>query len=108
MSELRKEKTEDIQKVALALWEPGETISIFLNPQYQPLTPANTSIATKPFAFPRAIIKERKFDYDELLQLGKDEQWVVNKISKTYNVTIDDVLLATLDQNENLQIFLYK
>lgn len=34
LSELRKEKTEDIQKVALALWEPGGMISIFLDPQY--------------------------------------------------------------------------
>ena len=38
LSELRKEKTEDIQKVALGLWEPGGTISIFLYPQHQPIT----------------------------------------------------------------------
>jgi uncharacterized membrane protein YcaP (DUF421 family) len=108
LSELRKEKTEDVQKVALALWEPGGTISIFLYPQHQPVTPADLTLAIKPFNFPRTIIKERKFDYSELQQLGKDEQWILNKINNTYNVDVNDVLLATIDNNENLKVFLYR
>src|SRR3954452_9933370 len=46
LSELRKEKIEDIQKVSLALWEPDGTISLFLNPQYQAVTPADMQLAT--------------------------------------------------------------
>jgi uncharacterized membrane protein YcaP (DUF421 family) len=108
LSELRKEKTEDIQKVALALWEPGGTISIFLYPQYQPVSPADLTLAIKPFDFPRTIIKERKIDYNELQHLGKDETWILNKLKTTHNINVKDVLLATIDSNENLKIFLYK
>jgi uncharacterized membrane protein YcaP (DUF421 family) len=108
LSELRKEKIEDVQKVALALWEPDGTISFFLNPQHQALTPADMQLATKPFAFPRTIIKEGKIDFNELNQIGKDEMWLKNKIKITYNVNVNDILLATIDNNDNIKIFLYK
>ena len=107
-SELRKEKTDDIEKVALAFWEPGGTISIFLYPQYQPITPTDLTLAIKPFDFPRTIVKERKIDYNELQRLGKDEKWILHKLKTTNNINVKDVLLATIDSNENLKVFLYK
>lgn len=107
LSELRKEKTEDIQKVALALWEPGGTISIFLYPQHKPITHSNFNSTIKIFDFPKIIIKEQKIDYNELRQLGKDEQWLLNKIKTTYNVNLNDILLATIENNEDLKIYLY-
>ncbi|MGX1983904.1 uncharacterized membrane protein YcaP (DUF421 family) [Thermolongibacillus altinsuensis] len=108
LSELRKEKIEDVQKIALALWEPDGTISFFLNPQHQALTPADMQLAAKPFAFPRTIIKEGKINLNELNQIGKDEMWLKNRIKITYNADINDILLATIDDNENLKIFLYQ
>lgn len=107
LSELRKEKTEDIQKVALALWEPGGTISFFLYPQHQPVTHSTLTTPIKPFHFPKTIIKERKIEYNELQRIGKDEQWLLNKIETIYNVKLNDILLATVDENENLILFLY-
>ncbi|MFZ3579474.1 DUF421 domain-containing protein [Virgibacillus sp. DJP39] len=107
LTELRKEKIEDIDKVALALWEPGGTISLFLYPQYQPITPSTLTTAIKPFHLPKTIIKERKIDFNELQKIGKDEQWLLNKLSTTYNANLNDILLATVDANESLKIFLY-
>ncbi|HZG59853.1 MAG TPA: DUF421 domain-containing protein [Anoxybacillus sp.] len=107
LSELRKEKIEDAQKVALALWEPDGTISFFLNPEHQALTPADMKLVAKPFAFPRTIIKEGKIDFNELNQIGKDEMWLKNRIKITYNADIKDILLATIDDNDNIKIFLY-
>lgn len=43
-----------------------------------------------------------------LQQLEKDEQWILNKITTTFNVNVNDVLMATIDNNEILKIFLYK
>jgi uncharacterized membrane protein YcaP (DUF421 family) len=107
LSELRKEKIEDVQKVALALWEPDGTISFFLNPEHQALTPADMKLVAKPFAFPRTIIKEGKIDFNELNQIGKDEMWLKNRIKITYNADVKDILLATIDDNDNIKIFLY-
>lgn len=108
LSELRKEKVEDIQKVSLALWEPGGTISLFLDPQYEAVTPADMHLATNAFTFPKTIIKEGKIDSKELNRGGKDEAWLKNRIKLTYNADVNDILLATLDNNDTLKVFFYK
>ncbi len=108
LSQLRKEKTEDIKKVALALWEPGGDLSIFLKTENQPITTSAFGTPIKPFQMPKTIIRERKIDYKELDQLGKDEKWLLKKLSSTYNtIKLNDILLATVDENENVNIFLY-
>jgi uncharacterized membrane protein YcaP (DUF421 family) len=103
-SELRKEKVEDIQKVSLAVWEPGGTISIFMNTQYQPLTPADMKLETRPFSLSRPIIFEGKIDMSLLKEIGKDPIWLKKKIAPTY-ANIRDVLLATVDENENVRVY---
>ncbi|MFJ7744490.1 DUF421 domain-containing protein [Peribacillus sp. NPDC097295] len=106
LSELRKARIKEIQKVALAFWEPDGTISFFLLPQYQAIAPADIQLTTKPFSFPIIIIKEGKIDFHELNRLGKDEGWLKNKITM-YNAGVTDILLATIDHTGNLKVFLY-
>lgn len=106
LSELRKEKIEDVQKVALAQWEPDGTISFFLSPQQQALTAEDMQLVKKPFSFQRTIIKEGKIDLYELHQLGKDMAWLKNKLL-IYNIELHDILLATLDNFDEMKIYLY-
>lgn len=106
LSELRKENIEDIHKVAHAQWEPDGTISFFLSPQFQPLTPEDMQLVKKPFSFPRVIIKEGKIDFIELHQTGKDNKWLEHKFS-IFNVKARDILLATIDNNDELKIYRY-
>jgi uncharacterized membrane protein YcaP (DUF421 family) len=54
------------------------------------------------------IIKEGKIDSKELNRGGKDEEWLKKKIKTTYNSDVNDILLATLDNNDNLKVFFYK
>lgn len=108
LSELRKQKVSDVQHVALALWEPDGNISIFLNPQQQAVTQADMQIPSKPFAFPRTVIKEGKLFLKELDELGKDEVWLKSKLKEKYNGELNNILLATIDQTDHLKIFLYK
>ncbi len=107
LAELRKEKIDEIDKVALALWEADGTLSIFLNSQYQTVTPSTLQLATKPFHFPQTIIKEGKILSEELHQTGKSESWLKNELKNTYNLDIHDILLATIDDNDNIKICLY-
>lgn len=108
LSELRMNKVENIQKVALALWEPAGTFSIFLQNEHQPLTPSTFGQQIKPFYMPQTIIKEGKIDYKQLNQLGKDDEWLLHKLAATYtNINVHDILLATLDQNEKVNVILY-
>ncbi|QGQ99786.1 DUF421 domain-containing protein [Paenibacillus psychroresistens] len=103
-SELRKEKVDDIQKVSLAIWEPGGTISIFMDTQFQPLTPADMKLATQPFTLIKPIIVEGKIDMSLLKEMDKDYTWLEKKIAPS-NMEIRDVVLATIDDNENVQVY---
>ena len=63
-------------------------------------------LVKKPFSFPRIIIKEGKIDFNELHQSGKDNAWLENKFS-IFNVDAHDILLATLDNSDDMKIYLY-
>ena len=108
LEELREEKIEDVKKVALAIWESDGKISVFLNPQYNPITPANYQMVTEPFDLPKLIIKDGKLEVKELKQINKDEEWVVSNLKMQYQTDIKNVLLATIDKKDNLKVFLYK
>jgi uncharacterized membrane protein YcaP (DUF421 family) len=107
LAELRKEKINEVEKIALALWEPGGTISIFLESPYQPLTPNDMNIATKPFSAALPIIKEGKMIDKTLQKIGKSKDWVETALRTQFNVSQSEVLLATIDEEENLKVFLY-
>ena len=107
LSELRKEKVEDISKVALALWESGGNISIFLDPKYVALTPANYQMTIKPFDLPTMVIREGKIDYSALRDLNVKEEWLVHTLESLHQVEVSNVLLGTIDSQKKIQVFLF-
>jgi uncharacterized membrane protein YcaP (DUF421 family) len=108
LEELREGKVQDLRKVALAFWEADGKISFFLYPEYEPVTHESLKIAAGPFNFPRVVIKEGIIDYAELKQLNKEEDWVVSELKSQYQAEVKDILLATLDHNDNIKVFLYR
>jgi len=63
-------------------------------------------LVIKPFSFPTMIIKEGKIDFNALQQSGKDPAWLENKFL-IFNVAAQEILLATLDDNDDMKIYLY-
>ncbi|MEV9639944.1 YetF domain-containing protein [Mammaliicoccus sciuri] len=106
LSEARKAKVAEINQVALAMWEPDGTISFFLSPQLQALTPKDIQLVKDPFSISKTIIKEGKIDLAELSQIGKDIAWLEHKMSIS-NVSEKDILLATMDNQEQLRFYFY-
>ncbi|WHY66116.1 DUF421 domain-containing protein [Neobacillus sp. SuZ13] len=107
LAELRKEKVENVKKVALALWESDGKISIFLEPKYTALTPAISQMTVEPFDFPKTIIKEGKLDYTALKELNVMEDWLVQTLRNLHQVEIRNILLATIDSQKKLQVLLF-
>ncbi|SFD78878.1 Uncharacterized membrane protein YcaP, DUF421 family [Paenibacillus catalpae] len=103
-SELRKQQIEDIQKVALALWEPGGTISFFLETQYQTVTPKDLKIPISPFSLVKPIVVEGTTNSAMLMEQGKNEAWLAMQIQQA-NLDIKDVVLATIDDQQQLRIY---
>ena len=60
----------------------------------------------KPLSIPMIIIKEGKIDFNELQQSSKDTTWLKNKLV-LINVDVHDILLATIDTNDDFKMYLY-
>ncbi|MBP1963967.1 DUF421 domain-containing protein [Paenibacillus aceris] len=103
-SELRKQQIEDINKVALALWEPGGIISVFLEPQYQPVTPKDMSIPTSSFSLVKPIIVEGTTNTGMLAEQGKDMVWLKSQIHAAH-ADLENVVLATIDDQDQIRVY---
>ena len=107
LAELRKEKIEDVKKVALALWESDGEISFFLEPQFEAITPSFYQLQTEPFDLPQTIIREGRIDFSVLRKIGNEEEWLTHTLRSSHQTEVNDVLLATIDRKKNLKVFLY-
>ncbi|MBT2687298.1 DUF421 domain-containing protein [Bacillus sp. ISL-47] len=107
LEELREKNVDDVKKVALAYWEANGSISYFLDPQYEPITPDYLQMKAEPFDLPRIIIKEGKIVKRELKHVQKDESWLISNLERVYQTEIKNVLLATMDSKGTLKVFLY-
>lgn len=105
LSELRLKKVDDLRKIAIALWEPGGKISVFLETNYQTLTPNDMQILTTPFSLPVVVIKDGVIDINALKDINITKSWLIDRLTNIYNTEVEDVLLATLDVNFNLQVY---
>ncbi|SIT72280.1 DUF421 domain-containing protein [Edaphobacillus lindanitolerans] len=107
LSEARKAKIEDIQKLSLALWEPDGTISFFESPQYQGPTRNDFDLPSQPFNLPKVVIREGRADHRALEEAGLDEAWLLQALKTEHYIGQKDVLLATLDESRRLNVFIY-
>ncbi|KPL58702.1 hypothetical protein AM506_15330 [Rossellomorea vietnamensis] len=108
LSELRKQQIEEVHKVAIALWEPGGEISFFLKPQYQPVTIQDVALPFKAFDLPIPIIEDGRVNLSALMKLNKNGSWLYDQLRNSHDVTVHEVLLATIDKQDQIKIYLYK
>ncbi|MNY24002.1 hypothetical protein D3C86_1576910 [compost metagenome] len=103
-SELRKQQIEDIDKVALALWEPGGMVSVFLEPQHQSVTAQDMAIPIDPFSLVKPIIIQGAYDKKLLAQQGKDLAWLEAQLHAA-KVELEQVVLATIDDQDQFRVY---
>ncbi|MDQ6422271.1 DUF421 domain-containing protein [Paenibacillus sp. LHD-117] len=104
-AELRKSNVEDISKVAFAAWEPGGTLSVFINTAFQPVTPADLKLRTEPFNLTKPIIADGHIEHALLREIGKEREWLETEISPH---ALNDVILATVDSKLTVQVQLIR
>ncbi|MFD0049943.1 DUF421 domain-containing protein [Actinomycetes bacterium NPDC127524] len=105
LASLRGEKITDPKKVALALWEQNGSVSCFLKPEHDPVTPKQFKLQVAPFYMPVTVIKEGKVIEEELKLIGKDMNWLLQKVD---SAEIKNILLAVHTQDDKLDLFYYK
>nr|WP_246427494.1 YetF domain-containing protein [Paenibacillus phyllosphaerae] len=104
-AELRKSNVEDITKVAFAAWEPGGTLSVFVDTPYQPVTPSDLKLPTQTFNLTRPIVTDGHIDHDILREIAQDRAWLEREIQPA---DLHDVILATVDGKHTVQVHAVK
>ncbi|MFL0168730.1 MULTISPECIES: YetF domain-containing protein [Clostridium] len=107
MALLRIKDVFDLTQVDFAIIEPNGQLSVLKKPEYEPLTPKDMSILKAPSGISTELIYDGILVEQNLKQLNKTKEWVMNQL-KMYEVKdISEVFLATLTPSGSLYIDKY-
>lgn len=99
MEELRSNGNPDINEIEYAIFETNGSLSIIPKSGSRPATPNDFQMNVKYKGLPFMLICDGKINENALKAFEKDEKWLLNKVySKGVN-TIEDVLLASVDES---------
>lgn len=91
---LRESETFSIREVAYCYLEPSGSISILKKPQYQKTTLKDFKLIGKPVYVPVTLIRDGQVLWDELKDLGLNEQWLKAQLISKNVKHYQDVYLA--------------
>lgn len=104
---LRNKDIFDLTEVDFAIIEPNGQLSVLKKPEYQNLTPKDMYIQKKASGISSELIYDGILIEENLRQLDKDKNWLLNELKKQGITDISDVFIATLNPSGSLYIDLY-
>lgn len=107
LEECRNNNVFDLNQINYALMEANGKLSVLLKPEYLPLTPNDMKVKVNKNGLVANVIIDKKIMKENLLQMGKDEKWLMKEL-KIKGFSLDDVLLGTLDIDNKLTIYKQK
>ena len=96
----------DISKLQTAILEGNGKISFLQKATDRPLTPADVQLSPQQDYMVANVILDGKVMDENLRHTGKDEKWLLDQIRGQGAKRIEDVLLASCDSNNKLQVYL--
>ena len=96
----------DISKLQTAILEGNGKISFLQKATDRPLTPADVQLFPQQDYMVANVILDGKVMNENLRHTGKDEKWLLDQIRGQGATRIEDVLLASCDSNNKLQVYL--
>lgn len=108
MELLRNKDVFDLNQVDFAIIEPNGQISVLLKPEFQPLTAKDMNIQKTSAGISTELIYDGMLIEQNLRQLNKDKNWVMNQLKLQGVNDISDVFLATLNPAGSLYLDLYR
>ena len=95
----------DVSEIAYALVESDGKLSILPKAENKPVTIKDMDIKVKSSSMCANVIIDGNIMELNLKEMGKSKDWLVNKL-KSLGKNSSDILLATLDNSDNLVTFM--
>ncbi len=96
----------DINQIKYALMEANGQISFLPKEEYLPVTNKNMKLNIQKEGLCANVIIDGKIMEKNLSKIKKDEKWLVKSLDVKGYKNINEILLATVDINEKLTVFL--
>jgi len=105
---IRQYQVFSIDEIDFAILEPNGTLSILKKPQFQGTQKIDMNIAPKnPPFLPTEIISDGKLLKRNLLEVGKNREWLKKELSKAAVENIEEVFYAEIQADGQLFVQKY-
>lgn len=104
LEECRSNGYFDISKIAYAVMEANGKLSILPKCEYSTPTLKDLNIKSKKESLCANIIIDGNIMKTALKEMKKEEKWLLHEL-KIRGINLEDILFATLDSNETLNIY---
>lgn len=105
---LRNKGVFDLNQVDFAIIEPNGQISVLLKPEYLPLTPTDLNVKVSPSGISTELVYDGIIIEENLRQLNKDKNWLLEELKKQGIKDISEVFLVTLNPAGSLYVDRYE
>lgn len=108
MGLLRNKDVFDLSQVDFAIIESNGQLSVLKKTEYEPLTAKDMNISKSPTGISTELIYDGILIEQNLRQLSKNKNWIMNQLKAQGINDISEVFLATLTPSGSLYIDKYK
>ena len=95
----------DLSQIEYALMEANGEVSILLKGEYNPVTIKDMKLRASKQELVANIIIDSKIMHNNLKNMKKDNAWLEQELKIKGYKTLDNILLATLDNNDKLVVY---
>ena len=95
----------DISQIEYAIMEANGKISFLPKSQYAPVTPFDMKLDVNKTSLVCNLVIDSKVMDDNLKMIGKDVNWLLDKVEKQGYKSLENILLVTCCDKENINIY---
>ena len=95
----------DISQIEYAIVEANGELSILPKSEYRPLNPNDMNLKVSKEGLCANVVIDSKVMVNNLSNMAKDEEWLRKQLKVQGYKTLDNILLATLDNNEKIIVY---
>lgn len=106
LEECRNNNYFDVSQIEYALLEANGKLSILPKSENTPLTRKDMNVKSEKASLVANIIIDGKFMNNNIKNMNKDISWIKSNLKVMGYKNISNILLATLDANEKINVYL--
>lgn len=95
----------DLSEIECAIMEANGKVSFLPKSKYMPVTIKDMKLKSDKSGLVSNLVIDSKILFNNLKNIGKDEKWLLTRLSTLGYKSLDNVLLVTCDNKEKISVY---